>query len=103
LRGYLLDGVARESGGFDGGLLAELDSLRRQKRELELESQQRLESDLADSRLLHEISNELIGEQKVDALYARIVDAAARLMRSPYASMQAVRERPDSAKALELL
>jgi signal transduction histidine kinase/ActR/RegA family two-component response regulator len=84
-------------------LLAELDSLRKEKLEIERENQRRLESDLAESRLLHEISNELIGEQQVDVLYDKIIDAAAHLMHSPCASMHILRGRGDGSNALELL
>ena len=38
--------------------------------------------------LLHRISTELIGEQNIDALYRKIIDAAAQLARSPCASIQ---------------
>lgn len=54
------------------------------------ETATRLQQELDDSRLLHEISNELIREQQIDALYGKIVDAATRLMRSQFATMQMV-------------
>jgi len=50
--------------------------------------QRMLLQELADSQTLHDISNEMIGEQDEQALYERIIDAAARLMHSPFASMQ---------------
>ncbi|SDJ55926.1 PAS domain S-box-containing protein [Paraburkholderia steynii] len=99
----LLDDPASELGNTSQSLLAELDSLRKEKLEIERESRRRLENDLAESRLLHELSNELIGEQQVDVLYDKIIDAAARLMHSPCATMHILRGRVDGSKALELL
>ncbi|MEX3690587.1 ATP-binding protein [Paraburkholderia sp. BR14263] len=99
----MLDDPASGLGNTSQRLLAELDSLRTEKLEIERENQRRLENELAESRLLHEISNELIGEQQVDVLYDKIVDTAARLMHSPCASMHIVRERGDGSKTLELL
>jgi hypothetical protein len=77
----LLDDPASASGSTSQRLLAELESLRQEKRELERENQRRLQNDLAESHLLHEISNELIGEEKVDVLYGKIIDAAASAVR----------------------
>jgi signal transduction histidine kinase/ActR/RegA family two-component response regulator len=52
------------------------------------ESQRQLEVELADARLLHSISAMLIGENTIDDLYQKLVDAAAMVMRSDYGSMQ---------------
>ncbi|WP_223962353.1 hybrid sensor histidine kinase/response regulator [Paraburkholderia sabiae] len=103
LRQCLLSDPASASDSTSQRLAAELDSLRQEKRELERETQRRLQNDLAESRLLHEISNELIGEDQVDVLYGKIVDAAARLMHAPYASMRALRIRSDGTRGLDLL
>jgi hypothetical protein len=73
----LLDDPSSGLSGTSQRLLTELDSLRQEKRELERENQRRLQNDLAESRLLHEISNELIGEQQVDVLY----DKSSTLLR----------------------
>jgi PAS domain S-box-containing protein len=99
----LLDDPASGAGNTSQRLLAELDSLKQQKLELERENQRRLQNDLAESRLLHELSSELVGEEQVDVLYDKIVDAAARLMRSPYASMRSLRTRSDGSRGLDLL
>lgn len=99
----LLDDPASTSGSTSQRLLAELESLRQEKRELEREHQCRLQDELAESRLLHEISNELIGEEKVDLLYNKIIDAAARILRAPYASMRSLRIQSDGCKSLHLL
>ncbi|WP_164708040.1 MEDS domain-containing protein [Paraburkholderia phosphatilytica] len=75
-------------------LRAVLSTLESQKRELEealrlrTESQQQLEAELADARLLHDISATLIDEDVVQGLYDRLVEAAAQIMRSDFASMQ---------------
>jgi len=47
-----------------------------------------LEADLADARLLHRLSIELIQEDGTTGLYKKIVEAAVKIMRSQYASMQ---------------
>lgn len=72
-------------------------------RKAESESEMYLHQELVNSRLLHDISNELISEQNIDALYAKIIDAAARLMRSRYASMQMLHQEQDGALELQLL
>jgi signal transduction histidine kinase/ActR/RegA family two-component response regulator len=71
-----------------------LAKVEEQKRELETvlqmrnESQRQLEAELADTRLLHSISATLINEGVVGDFYQKLVDAAAMLMRSDFASMQ---------------
>jgi len=52
------------------------------------ESEVRLGDELADTRLLQAISARLVREQPLEALYASILDAAAHIMRSPFASLQ---------------
>jgi len=51
-------------------------------------TQERLEAELGDSRLLQAISAELITQDDVSALYEKILDAALSIMRSDFASMQ---------------
>ncbi len=68
--------------------------VRAQKRELENalkmrdDSQRQLEAELEDARLLQEISAMLIDENSVGDLYQRLVEAATRVMRSDFGSMQ---------------
>ncbi len=52
------------------------------------ESERQLKAELTDAEELHKISMELIQEQHPQALYERIIGAAARLMRSQAASIQ---------------
>lgn len=47
-----------------------------------------LETELADAKLLHRLSIELIQEDGTAGLYKKIVEAAVKIMRSQYASMQ---------------
>jgi len=62
-----------------------------------------LEDELADTKLLQSISAELLYEDNIQALYERIIDTAAQIMRSEYASMQMLHpERGDSGE-LQLL
>jgi GAF domain-containing protein len=52
------------------------------------QTEKQLEAELRDSRLLQEISAQLIHEQNVSALYEKIIDGAVAIMRSQFASMQ---------------
>lgn len=45
-------------------------------------------TELEDSKVLHEISTQLINEAKAEELYQKIVDAACTIMRSDFASLQ---------------
>ncbi|MBP0588371.1 response regulator [Paraburkholderia sp. LEh10] len=99
----LLGDAAPRYGEREERLLDELDSLRHEKQALESERHRRLEDELAESRVLHRISNELIGEEAVDSLYSLVVDAAARLLHAPYACIQVMRAQRDGSKGLELL
>jgi two-component sensor histidine kinase len=54
----------------------------------QLLSQERLAKELTATRRLQEISSELLGERRVEGLYEKIVDAAASIMHSDFASMQ---------------
>lgn len=51
-------------------------------------SEARLAAELADTRLLQEISAHLVQDEDIEALYQRIMDAAVAIMRSDLASMQ---------------
>jgi len=44
----------------------------------------------ADARLLQSIGSELVSQDTAQSLYERIVDAAASLLKSDFASMQAL-------------
>jgi signal transduction histidine kinase len=83
-----------------------LASVEDKKRELETaltmrdEGQKRLETELADARLVHSISATLVNEEVMEAFYQKLVEAAALVMRSDFATMQRFdRER----EALELI
>jgi two-component sensor histidine kinase len=54
----------------------------------QLLSQEGLAKELAATKRLQEISSELLGERQVEGLYEKIVDAAASIMHSDFASMQ---------------
>jgi two-component sensor histidine kinase len=54
----------------------------------QLLSQERLAKELTATQRLQEISSELLGERQVEGLYKKIVDAAASIMHSDFASMQ---------------
>lgn len=52
------------------------------------ESQQRLQAELEDAQLLHDISSMLVNEKSLDRLYQRIVEVATRIMRSDFGTLQ---------------
>jgi PAS domain S-box-containing protein len=62
-----------------------------------------LEAELADTRLLQEASATLIGEHSDDEICDKLVDAAARIMRSDFASMQVLVPERGSGGELKLL
>ena len=96
---------------FDGaavksviGALVDMTERRRAETALE-EGRRQLEADLADSQLLQRMSAEIIHENDVEALYDKILESAARVMRSQYASMQILEpeREPGAGKRLRLL
>jgi transcriptional regulator with GAF, ATPase, and Fis domain len=58
-------------------------------------SEAQLSVELADAQLLQRLSTQLINEQSVEALYAKIVDAVAAIMRSDFATMQMLHPEGD--------
>jgi signal transduction histidine kinase len=66
-------------------------------------SEVRLETELADTKLLQELSAHLIHEESVDTLYAKITDAALVIMQSDFASMQMYYPERGTAGELRLL
>jgi PAS domain S-box-containing protein len=58
------------------------------ERHLHKQAEVALQVELADAKLLQEVSTELVREDRVEGLYDKIMDAAVRIMRSDFASMQ---------------
>jgi PAS domain S-box-containing protein len=89
----------------DGGMTLYFHDITDRKREQEAlqDSRRHLETDLRDSQLLQRISGEIIHEDDVQALYEKIVDSAVLLMRSEFASLQALGTAGDHAGQLQLL
>jgi signal transduction histidine kinase/PAS domain-containing protein len=67
------------------------------------QSQAQLQAELADSRLLHNISNALIQEDNAEAVYEAILEAATGIMRSDFASMQMLYPERGEGGQLRLL
>jgi two-component sensor histidine kinase len=65
--------------------------------------QERLANDLASTERLQELSTELLGENQPGALYPKIVDAAALIMRADFASIQVFHPERGEAGGLRLL
>jgi two-component sensor histidine kinase len=70
---------------------------------LGLMSEESLATELAAARQLQEISTQLLGEDKVEVLYERILDAAVAIMRSDFASMQMLYPDRGAGGELKLL
>jgi signal transduction histidine kinase len=64
---------------------------------------EQLEAELADARLLHRLSIELIQEDGTAGLYKKIVEAAVAIMRSQYATMQMLYPEKGSIGKLRVL
>jgi len=67
------------------------------------ESEERLSAELEATQQLQGISAELIAEQGVERLYDKLVEAAAAIMRSDYASMQRLYPERGQGGELRLL
>ncbi len=67
------------------------------------ESEARLSAELDATRQLQDISAQLIHEDGIEALYEKLVDAAALIMRSDYASMQMLYPERGTGGELRLL
>ena len=65
--------------------------------------QAELAAELADAKLLQEISTELIHEEHVEGLYQKILSAAVSLMRSDWATMQQFRSEALTVAGLTML
>jgi signal transduction histidine kinase len=66
-------------------------------------SKEQLEIELADARLLHRLSIELIQEDGIAGLYKKIVEAAVAIMRSQYATIQMLYPEKGSIGKLRIL
>jgi len=84
-----------------------VDRHARQRAEVAAElaaSRRQLEEELADTRLLQRLSSELIAEdESAPTLYERVVDAAVRIMRSDFASLQVLEAGRPVGAELRLL
>ena len=94
-------GVTSLDGTLEYLLTVSVDVTERKEIEEQLrQNQALLESELADTKLLQEISAALIEENDVQVLYAKILDAATGIMHSAMASMQAVDEKENGLRLL---
>lgn len=87
--------------------LVNLDSIDLAQNELCMDetslSKMQLEDELADARLLHRLSIELIQEDGTAGLYKKIVEAAVAIMRSQFATMQMLYPEEGSIGKLRIL
>ncbi len=75
----------------------------KQSEEAVRQSEAGLARELADAKLLHSVSVEMVLEQSIDALYKKIIEAAVIVMRSHCASMQMFHHDNGSGGELRLL
>lgn len=68
-----------------------------------LETQKQLQQELADSELLREISLELAGEDGEEGLYQKVVEAAAKIMKSDVCTVQLLHPERGVAGELQML
>ena len=96
-----------DAGNITGGINMLVDiTERKQAEQAKHRSEQQLAEELADTNLLQGISAELIQEDDVDALYAKLIDAAVAIMRCDFATMQMLypdRGAPGSGGELRML
>ncbi|HEX5432163.1 MAG TPA: PAS domain S-box protein [Bryobacteraceae bacterium] len=88
-------GLRDAQGEISGAILSLIDIGERKRTEAALQE------DLSDTKLLQDISTQLIQQEDAQSLYEKILDAAAAIMRSEYASMQML--YPGRGEAGELL
>ena len=94
MRFRFLDLLARQAAEMIERRLSE-NALRESERQLSIE--------LADTKLLQNLSAQLIEEQGTASLYETLVDAAHWIMRSDYASMQALHPERGPGGELRLI
>src|SRR6187431_3002137 len=81
--------VQDESGLVAGMFCACTETTQRKRTEDALrQSRAQIEAELADTKLLQDLSAALIDEADTTALYEKVLDAAVAIMRSDFASMQ---------------
>jgi PAS domain S-box-containing protein len=81
--------VRDESGLIAGMFCACTETTERKQAEAALrQNRAQIEAELADTRLLQDLSAQLIHEADTGALYEKIMDTAVAIMRSDFASMQ---------------
>jgi signal transduction histidine kinase/PAS domain-containing protein/ActR/RegA family two-component response regulator len=99
--------IRDEAGKLLGAVNVVVDiTQRKQADEALRRSEVQLEAELADTKLLHAVSGEMIHQEHVETLYGKIIDAAMSIMRSDFASMQMLypeRGTPGSGGELRLL
>src|SRR5262249_13357854 len=96
--------VRDESGRIAGMFCACTETTERMLVEDSLrQSRGQIESELTDTKLLQDLSAQLIGEADTTALYEKVMDAAVGIMRSEFASMQMLHPERGQRGELRLL
>jgi PAS domain S-box-containing protein len=96
--------VRDESGRIAGMFCACTETTERKKAEDALRrSRAQIEAELTDTKLLQDLSAQLIREADPKSLYERVMDAAAAIMHADFASMQMFHPERGQAGELRLL
>jgi PAS domain S-box-containing protein len=96
--------VRDETGRIAGMFCACTETTERKKAEDELrQSRAQIEAELTDTKLLQDLSAQMIHEADTAALHEKVVDAAMAIMRSDFASMQMLYPERGQAGELRLL
>lgn len=93
MRGLGVSNIAERAGVAESGLSISKS----------LSDKGELEAELADAKLLHKLSIELIQEDGIAGLYEKIVKAAVTIMRSQYATIQMLYPHGDTIGKLRIL
>jgi PAS domain S-box-containing protein len=96
----LFDGDGKLTGAVN--MLVDITERKKAEEALRV-SEERLAAELADAKVLQDISTQSIQEGQVESLYEKIVDAAVGIMRSDYASMQMLYPERGTGGELRLL
>lgn len=96
------DGAALQMADYGAHLISILIERERSTAELRA-ARQEMAEELADTRLLHDISMRLAHTERAEDLFAEILHAAVTIMRSQFASIQLLHPRDEGPGSLELL
>lgn len=96
------DEAALQMADYGANLVSILVERERSTAELR-QARQEVADELADTRLLHDISMRLAGTERAEDLFAELMNAAVTIMRAQFASIQLLHPGGEGPGSLELL